>query len=144
MKPIPNTLGQENAYTIDDYPYGFTLRCKMRYWVEFRKGKGFRLVTQTSNPKRIGEHWNTPKKGTYHRVTLGMYLNEIGHVICPGMSECSNYSEAVAFKEKFYPCLSDVAKQSLDEWIEIKRVYETEGAKSPAMLKLIQECSVMF
>jgi hypothetical protein len=55
----------ESAYLVEDYPYGFTLRCQIRYWLEYRKGHGFRLVSQTTNPKRAGHPWNKPKASTY-------------------------------------------------------------------------------
>jgi hypothetical protein len=42
----------ETALTVTDYPYGFKLRCKIRYWLEYKKGRGYRLVSQTTDPKR--------------------------------------------------------------------------------------------
>jgi hypothetical protein len=26
----------ETAYLVEDYPYGFRLRCQIRYWLEYR------------------------------------------------------------------------------------------------------------
>ena len=78
-QPLHNHNSAETAYTVNDYPYGFTLRCKKRYWIETKKGYGQRLCTQTTNPKRPEEYWNKPKKGTYSLV-LGMYLDENNHV----------------------------------------------------------------
>lgn len=54
---------QETAYLQEDYPYG-SLRCQRRVWLEQTK-RGYRLVTQTSNPKRGNDWNNAPKKGTY-------------------------------------------------------------------------------
>jgi hypothetical protein len=69
----------ETAYMIDDYPYSFTLRCRMRVWIESKKGHGQRVVSQTTNPKK-GDTWNKPKAGIYHTIAL-MYLDELtGHV----------------------------------------------------------------
>ena len=45
----------ETAYIIEDYPFGFRLRCKMRVWIESDKKKGMRVVRQTTNPKASGE-----------------------------------------------------------------------------------------
>ena len=70
---------QETAYIVDDYPYGFRLRCKIRYWIETKKGQGQRFCSQTTNPKAQGEVWNKPKKGTYS-VVMGMFLDENNHV----------------------------------------------------------------
>ena len=46
---------RETAYLVNDYPYGFRLRCKIRYWLEYKKGHGHRPVSQTTNPKVAGE-----------------------------------------------------------------------------------------
>lgn len=63
---------------VKDYPYGFKLRTTMTHWVEFKKGHGFRHVTQTVNPK-TGK-LNKPKEGTYCPVMLLATLND-GHVV---------------------------------------------------------------
>lgn len=72
----------ENAYVVSDYPYG-SLRCTIRFWLETAtKGapKGqTRFVSQTLNPKRPGEHWNKPRRRTYHQI-VAMYLDSINHV----------------------------------------------------------------
>ncbi|MGH3986847.1 MAG: hypothetical protein ACRDTZ_05960 [Pseudonocardiaceae bacterium] len=75
--------GRETAYLVEDYPYSFKLRCKIRYWIEtaskgVAKGQR-RFMAQTTNPKRPGEVWNTPKASTYSPVAV-MYLDEVGHV----------------------------------------------------------------
>jgi hypothetical protein len=70
----------DQAYVVDDYPYGFRLRCRIRYWVETKAGFGQRFVSQTTNPKKPGEVWNKPKAGTYCPLIV-MYLDdETGHV----------------------------------------------------------------
>lgn len=61
---------EETAYIIEDYPYGRTLRCQMRVWVEGPAEKGqykgqYRVVRQTNNPKLPGVVWNKPHKGQY-------------------------------------------------------------------------------
>ena len=72
-------VSPETAYTVEDYPYGFRLRCTIRYWIETKKGYGQRLVSQTTNPKRPGEVWNKPKAGTYAPIMV-MILDERDHV----------------------------------------------------------------
>ncbi|MBF6171103.1 hypothetical protein [Nocardia blacklockiae] len=67
-----------NARVVDDYPYGYRLRCKRRYWVETalkgaKRGQ-FRMVTQTTNPRRQTEVWNSPQQGQY---TMRMFLVEL-------------------------------------------------------------------
>jgi hypothetical protein len=72
----------ETAHVVDDYPYGFTLRCKIRYWLEYKRSRGHRFVSQTTNPKMPGEYWNKPKASTY---SIGpdlalMFKDQQGHV----------------------------------------------------------------
>lgn len=66
----------DTAYVVDDYPYGFRLRTKIRYWIETTKN-GDRFVSQTLNPKT--GLWNKEKKSTYVEVGV-MLLNEESHV----------------------------------------------------------------
>jgi hypothetical protein len=40
----------DTAFVVDDYPYGFRLRTKIRYWIETKKGFGQRFCSQTLNP----------------------------------------------------------------------------------------------
>lgn len=77
---LRNHTSPETAYLVDDYPYGFRLRCKIRYWLDYKKGHGTRLVSQTTNPKVPGEVWNKPKASTYLSGFAFMYLNAEGHV----------------------------------------------------------------
>ncbi len=65
VKPLFGHTTEETAYLIEDYPYGFTLRCQKKVWIETDPKRGQRTVEMTSNPKRAGLHWNTPKKSTY-------------------------------------------------------------------------------
>jgi hypothetical protein len=55
----------ETAFVVHDYPYGFGLWCKIRYWLEYKSGYGYRLVSQTTNPKLSAGRWNKPKTLTY-------------------------------------------------------------------------------
>ena len=59
----------------DNYPYG-RLHCTAHFSVEFKKGKGFRSVFQTINPKT--GRLNNPKKGTYSMLMLPIE-QENGH-----------------------------------------------------------------
>ncbi len=62
--------------TVTDYPYG-RLRTTVFYSIEFKKGKGFREVFQSINPKN--GVLNKPKLSTYYDI-LVLFTNEIGHV----------------------------------------------------------------
>ena len=72
MKTYYNT---NEIGTSTDYPYGWK-KTTATFALEHKKGKGFRTVFQTINPKtgRI----NKPKKSTYSPVLL-MHKNEEGH-----------------------------------------------------------------
>lgn len=86
LAPATVLLGHvsaETAYVVDDYPYGYTLRCRIRYWLHTAdrgaaRGK-VRLMAQTTNPKRPGEPWNNPKASTYNPWAV-MYRDSRGHV----------------------------------------------------------------
>lgn len=56
-------LSTSEKYEVQNYPYGYTTKTTKFYSVEFKKGKGFRLVVQTLNPK-TGK-LNKPKCSTY-------------------------------------------------------------------------------
>lgn len=60
-------LKTNQSHTVNNYPYG-RLKCEMTFSVEFKKGKGFRAVRQSVNPKtgRI----NNPKKSTYQDIMV--------------------------------------------------------------------------
>lgn len=96
-----------SAYEVADYPYGFSARCKIRYWLEKSEKRGYRFVSQTQNPKTGA--WNKPKAGTYTRVASALYLDEAGHVQCAGVSEYTSAAEALAFVSDFPgACTTDI------------------------------------
>lgn len=72
MKLLVGHVSEETAKIVEDYPYGFVLRCRIRYWIEHRKGMGFRFCSQTLNPK--SGKWNSPKRGIY--VPLAIMTEE--------------------------------------------------------------------
>jgi hypothetical protein len=89
----------ETAFLIEDYPFGFRLRCQKKVWVEYRKGKGYRLMEQTSNPKASGLVWNKAKAGTYSGIAMALYLDENGHV---KMDEINSWPEKMeAFRNEY-------------------------------------------
>jgi hypothetical protein len=91
MMQIIDSDRAECAWMVADYPYGFKLRTKIRYWIETKKEFGQREVSQTMNPKN--GKWNEPKKSTYSSVIV-MYEEEPGDEN-PGyihFSHLTNYS----------------------------------------------------
>lgn len=115
----------ETAYVVNDYPYGFRLRCKIRYWLEWAGSKkGFRLWSQTTNPKKSFECWNKPKASTFCRFGGGMFLDDAGHVDWAGLTEYSSIEECVSFRDHFGATMPEEAQTFLKYWITRKLQYE--------------------
>lgn len=131
MKALLGHISESTAYVVDDYPYGFRLRCKIRYWIEHNETHGFRFCSQTTNPKLSYEHWNKPKKGTYCLNAMGMYLDEeSGHVEHCALGIYNDAKEAKEFREKYLFCLNPSAVARLDLWIKMKEIYEEKYQKA--------------
>lgn len=100
LKMLTGHNSPETAYIVDDYPYGFKLRCKMRCWIETNKN-GQRYWTQTTNPKVAGEVWNKPKSGTYSDIIV-MFLDDDNHVKHDAFNVISSTLERInAFVQKY-------------------------------------------
>lgn len=115
VKVLSGHTSMETAFLQEDYPYGRTLRCQRKVWIETAtkgKGKGeMRFVAQTSNPKKGG--WNKPHLGQYQGFLL-MYLNlENNHVETAGINAYS-VEEVEAFKKQWYELLDQEQKLKLD------------------------------
>jgi hypothetical protein len=117
-------VSPETAYLVADYPYGFTLRCQIRYWLEFNKTHGVRLVSQTSNPKKAGLVWNKPKASTYCRFGGAMFLDENDHVQWSGLSEYTDAAEAEAWRAQYGAGVPADCVPLMNKWCEAKRKYE--------------------
>ena len=126
-------VSQETAYLVADYPYGFTLRCQIRYWLEFKPKQGVRLVSQTSNPKKPGLVWNKPKASTYCRFAGAMFLDENDHVQWSGLGEYSDAAEAEAWREKYGAGVPADCVPLMNKWCEAKRKYEELRAAGNSM-----------
>ena len=98
----------ETAYEVSDYPYGFRLRCKIRYWIETNKN-GQRVWSQTTNPKR-GDVWNKPKASTYNDIKV-LFLDEQEHVANNGLSFYSTPEQIAAFEAEYGAGLTDERNQ---------------------------------
>jgi len=124
----PETLAAavspETAVIVKNYPYGFNLRCTMRVWIEFKRGKGFRYCTQTTNPKKPGTVWNAPKRSTYARISMAIGQDVKGHLYPASLSEYSSLEEMGTFWHAHGYSLSPDARASLDYYRTIKEAYE--------------------
>jgi hypothetical protein len=123
MKLLSGHVSPETAYLVNDYPYGFRLRCKIRYWLEFKPKKGFRFWSQTTNPKR-GDVWNKPKASTFSLFGGAMYLDEVGHVQWSGLSEYSSGAEAKAWQDKFGEAVPEAGRAIMNKWVAAKVAYD--------------------
>lgn len=126
MQILKGHNSPETAYLVDDYPYGFRLRCKIRYWLEWHKTHGFRLVSQTTNPKRPGEVWNKPKASTYAKFGGCMFLDDESHVHWSGLSEYSSGAEAKAWSDKYRAGVPEAGLKTLDAWVAAKVAYDAK------------------
>jgi hypothetical protein len=76
MTIIYNKDAADNAVTVENYPWGYTLKTKRKYWIETTK-RGDRLCYQTLNPKT--DKWCAVKKSTYAGIKV-LYEDDQGHI----------------------------------------------------------------
>lgn len=124
MNILKGHVSPETAYVVADYPFGFRLRCKIRYWLEYKPGKGVRFVSQTTNPKQPSEVWNKPKASIYSKFGGCMFLDDQNHVQWEGLSEYSDAKQASAFLATYSEGVPDEALPILRKWVAAKVAYE--------------------
>jgi len=130
VEALKGHTSQETAFVVKDYPYGFRLRCQIRYWLEYKKGKGFRFWSQTSNPKITGLlAWNKPKASTYIENGAFMYLDQNGHVEWLGLGIYNTAAEAREFLEFYREFINPEWLPVLVQWVERKEAYEKKKAE---------------
>ena len=124
MKILTGHTSPETAYVVEDYPYGFRLRCRIRYWLEHKPRRGFRLVSQTTNPKKLGSPWNKPKASTYCQFGV-MFLNEEDHVKWSGTSAAyTTAAELMKWAATWGEGLPEEHRKQLQRFINAKTAYE--------------------
>lgn len=134
MKLLPNThISPATAYMVDDYPYGFRLRCKIRYWLDCNPKRGARLVSQTTNPKKPGTVWNKPKASTYARFAGAMYLDDEGHVQWHGLTEYTNAAEAIRYRDTYGAAVPEALQPLMHRWVKAKIAFEERSSKGADM-----------
>lgn len=139
-------VSQDTAYLVPDYPYGYSERCQIRYWLHTAtKGSAagkVRLMSQTTNPKRPGQPWNKPKPSTYARWAV-LIEDSRGHVTWWAVNDwgprpCDDllmrvrtiYDQLDEQERAGYQRLLDlsITRSHRDEWERIKQAYEHVGA----------------
>jgi len=113
----------ETAVVVDDC---FRLRCKIRYWLEYKPGKGFRFCSQTTNPKKPSEFWNKPKLGVYCFGPVVLTRNsKNGHISEIGFAFASTSAEiAQARFDRYAEFLPAEFLPEFQRFIRIRRAYE--------------------
>ena len=118
-------VSPETAYMVNDYPYGFRQRCKIRYWIEYKPKMGCRFCFQTTNPKKPGEFWNSPKKGTYSHFGACLYIDhEDGHVHHTGLDQYCEGAEAQEWQEIYGEGIPEAAQDYLKRMVAAKLAYK--------------------
>jgi hypothetical protein len=136
-------VSPETAYVVDDYPYGFRLRCKIRYWLDYHPRRGFRLFSQTSNPK-AGDRWNTPKASTYAKFGGCMFLDEQGHVHWTALTEYSSGAAAKEWCDKYRDGVPEPGRVMLDKWTAAKLAYDANRNKDDPLSTGLAEARKAF
>jgi hypothetical protein len=126
MKALNGHTSAETAYLVEDYPYGWRHRCKIRYWLELKPKNGYRFVSQTTNPRVAGEPWNKPKASTYSDFAV-MYLDEEKHVQHAGLHFNCDAPDMMAFYNKWFPQLDDAAKGELGMFLRKAMIYNPKS-----------------
>jgi hypothetical protein len=137
-------VSPETAYVVADYPYGFKLRCKIRFWLEFKPKLGFRLVSQTTNPKRAGESWNKPKASTYFRFGGCMFLDGDGHVAWSGLSEYCDGQEAQTWADTYGEGVPEAGAELLRKWVAAKVAYAANRQQADPLNVGLKEARAAF
>lgn len=107
-KYIPTT----EKVTVENYPYGYSLRTTLFDTIEFHPKKGYRHVTQTINPKN--GRLNAPKKSTYSLFMFRVY-DEKGHIKIwsSGANGDKDLNKCFKFFAEHYDILNDSEKAYL-------------------------------
>lgn len=129
IKVLSGHYSVETAYVVPDYPYGFRMRCQIRYWLEVNS-KGTRLWSQTTNPRLEGRdvyQWNKPKSSTYC-VVGAIFLDEKNHVQWCGLSPY-DASKAKEYLETYREGLTAGEVQFCETLIKLHE--KREAAKDP-------------
>jgi len=127
-------VSAETAFIVDDYPYGFRLRCHIRYWIEYKPSHGFRFVSQTSNPKKAGIVWNKPKAGTYSKFGAVLMQGDTdGYITYTCLGIYTDAKEARTWFDKNGAFLVEEGRVDVEKWVIAKERYESLRAEGKDM-----------
>lgn len=112
-------LNDKEKFTFPDWPFGFTARCVMNVWTEYKSGKGNRIVYQTEAKGRL----NAPKLGIYQTfLWLGEHNGELYkiHMNIAGQLSVSGWGK------KTPPITLEEVEKEIKEQIPMIEVYQTK------------------
>lgn len=132
MQPIYGHTSQATAFMIDDYPYGRTLRCRRRVWLESHPTRGFRFVSQTEHPTK--KVWNKPHTSTYIEIAAGLYLDEQGHVAWTGVGSYTEPAKALEFVQTFGAKCEGASR--LIDWASKKAIIASKFASGQLFMTM--------
>ncbi len=99
MIVLASHTSKDTAFVQDDYPWGFSKRCKRLVWVETNTKRGMRFVSQTINPVNgepsavkadtfcallaafVVEHADVGSKYPYDYSHMTIETEDIGHIL---------------------------------------------------------------
>lgn len=116
----------DTAYVVADYPYGFRLRCQIRYWIETHPKRGQRVVSQTTNPKRSETVWNKPKASTYSDIRVLYIDGATGYVENAALNFYAGTAEIAKFEETFSAALTSDRDQSVIRVLKLMAAKQDE------------------
>lgn len=132
-KILTGAVSAETAHVQPDYPYGRSLRCQRRNWLEWKSGKGFRYVTQTNDPKRAALTWNKPHASTYTDFALlcltDEHVDEHGapaHVSWFGQSVNGNADQIEALMAAYWSEMDERQQQRAQVILQATHAYGTK------------------
>lgn len=127
---LSGRVSEDTAYLVDDYPYGFRLRCQIRYWIETKAKFGQRLMSQTQNPKT--GRWNKAKASQYSAVMVLTINDDNGHVGTHSLNYNDSEAQIVAYEAQYAHVLTEAQRAT----IKALRVHNL------AMSKITFSCEV--
>ena len=113
----------DNSLEVSNYPWGFKLKTKRKYWIESNKTQGDRLCFCTLNPKT--EKWCAVKKSTYNAVEL-LYIADNGYIKSDGIYKYGVNEEEIKnfLSEVDYEQLNDLQKKQILKLKAMNKVME--------------------
>lgn len=121
MKPLTGHTDQNNAYTVENYPYGFKKTSK-RFWVESKNKHGQRLCGQTLNPKT--NNWNNVKKGVYHQIIILGIDPVNNHVIFEALNYNDDIEKIIEFEKKYSSIFTDFQIEAIKRIKALNKAWE--------------------